>query len=71
MMDFTAHWHWPQWTFVSILLIGLIMSAAQHGDDKVYSAGPGKGNPVKYNGFIALIKFAVIIAILVCGGFFS
>ena len=60
MSDFTAHWHWPQWTYLILLLLSLLIHGRKHGEPR---------DP--YNGFEAMIAFGVCLFILICGGFFA
>lgn len=60
MTDFTANWHWPQWTFLIWMLIGLMANSIKHGEPY----------DLKRNAFVSFIKFVVVSAILVCGGFY-
>lgn len=56
----TAAWAWPQWTFLALCTLDVLVHA--------YSHGTPKGN---YNIGNKAIDCAVLIALLSCGGFFS
>lgn len=51
--------HWPQWLYLSLLFIGIVITAYEHGK-------PRKPE----NLFWHLIAVAIIITILIFGGFF-
>ena len=55
-------WGWPQWTGLVLMFLGLCVSSAMHGKDKA---------PEKYNGFVALTRFALWAFLLIFGGFFA
>lgn len=59
-MDFTQAWSWPQWTWVIVVVLGLIIDAAEHGKPKG-----------EYNFPMGLIGKVIAAFILICGGFFS
>jgi len=59
-MDITLHWHWPQWTYLTLILLSLASHCRKHGQPR---------DP--YNAFDALIAFMITIFILTCGGFFA
>lgn len=69
-MDFTHAWAWPQWTAVTLMFLGFLMVAAQHGKPRVQTSGEDKGKPFTYNAFVALARLALWVSILICGGFF-
>lgn len=60
-MDFTSTWHWPQWTWLILALLTLIVHAGNHGQ-------PRTG---EFNGFVGFLNFGLALFILACGGFFS
>jgi hypothetical protein len=70
-MDFTQHWHWPQWVLLVMILLQVIIQTKRHGQPKLEEVGPRKGEVELYNGFNAIVRAAILIAILICGGFFA
>jgi hypothetical protein len=60
MTDFTAAWHWPQWTFLILMTLQLIGHAVKHGQSREPHNFPA-----------GLIGYAITIFILICGGFFA
>ena len=70
-MDFTANWGWPQWTIVALILLRFALNSAKHGQPKVETVGPRKGEPELHNGFAALTAAVIWTAVLICGGFFA
>ena len=60
-MDFTANWHWPQWTWVTFVVIQLFASAILHDKDRTG----------EYNAFVNSVSIGVSVFILICGGFFK
>lgn len=71
MSDFTATWGWPQWTIVIIFLLRMSMASALHGRERRETSGERKGDVERYNAFSTLIGTFVIVAVLICGGFFA
>ena len=59
-MDFTANWGWPQWTWLILMLLSLIMSAGEHSKPRE-----------NHNAFLAFIRFGLMLFILIAGGFFA
>ena len=59
MSDFTVNWLWPQWVMVALLFMTLILKAYLHG------------KPSVQNGFYAMLDAAILIFVLICGGFFK
>lgn len=53
--------HWPQITYLNLLLIGLGITISKHGQ-------PETG---KHNAFSKLISVAIILTLLYFGGFFN
>lgn len=70
-MDFTAHWHWPQWAIVALLFLGFVFSSTMHGKPRVQTTGDEKGQPERYNAFAAMSRVTLWVFILICGGFFK
>lgn len=70
-MDFTATWGWPQWTLLAVLILSLLYHCHRHGDPRVETQGERKGQPERFNGFVALTRFALLMFVLIAGGFFS
>lgn len=58
-MTFTLHW--PQIVYIVMVVLGLGMTATNHGNKKM-----GKDNF-----FISLISSTIMISILYAGGFFG
>lgn len=50
--------HWPQWLYLVLMFIGIICVAYSHG------------KPRKENIFVHLIAVAIVMTILIFGGFF-
>lgn len=50
--------HWPQWLYLALMFTGILCVAYDHG------------KPRKVNLFVHLIGVAVVMAILIFGGFF-
>jgi hypothetical protein len=71
MMDFTATWGWPQWAILVMMVLSLMIFASKHGDERLETSGERKGKPERYNAFVAIIRFGIIMFILIAGGFFS
>ena len=71
MTDFTAHWHWPQWAFVILTILSLLITADRHGKEMLVTAGPEKGEVQRYNFGVSLIRAATWLFILIAGGFFA
>lgn len=71
MMDFTANWGWPQWFFAIWMLLSMLVSAMQHGDERLVGAGPRKGQPERYNFHVSTVKLAMFLFVLIAGGFFA
>lgn len=71
MSDFTATWHWPQWTVLALLFIKFGLNSMRHGEERIERTGERKGMPERYNGFTALSSFVIWTAVLICGGFFA
>jgi predicted exporter len=59
-MDFTAAWHWPQWTLLVLLVLALLGHAVKHGQPRD-----------NHNAFLAFIDFGLTMFILIAGGFFA
>ena len=59
-MDFTANWGWPQWTIVLLTVLNLAVFSFSHGE-------PRK----PYNAFVGFLDAAVMLFILIAGGFFA
>lgn len=57
----TTNWGWPQWTYVVLMLIGLIAHAHKHGQPR------GE----KYNFGTQLLAVIITVFILGYGGFFK
>ncbi len=55
----TEHWHWPQWTYAVILILSLLVMAAQHGDNRTG----------KHNAVLSLVVSLLTAWILHEGGF--
>ena len=70
-MDFTAHWHWPQWAFVIWIVLSLLITADRHGKEMRTAAGPEKGEVQRHNFGVSLIRAATWLFILIAGGFFA
>lgn len=70
-MDFTQTWQWPQWVMAILLFLSVFINCARHGSPMVEIAGDQKGQPLRYSGFIALLRFILWVFILSCGGFFA
>lgn len=71
MSDFTAGWGWPQWTLLTLLFLGFVLTVSQHGRPRLQNSGPNKGLAEEHNAFHALARFALWMFILVAGGFFA
>lgn len=63
----TSGWGWPQWTVLILLFLQLALTAGQHGKPRL----DPNGDPEKYNGFIALTRFAMLLFLLIAGGFYA
>ena len=59
-MDFTETWHWPQWTWLILAFLTLLAHAANHGNERP-----------AYNFPVALLNLALVLFLLIAGGFFS
>lgn len=66
MMDFTANWGWPQWVLLILMFLSLVYHCARHGEER-----KDKGEPEKFSGFVAMTRFALMMFILIAGGFFA
>ncbi|MDX5984683.1 hypothetical protein [Sphingomonas echinoides] len=55
-----SHWAWPQWTMAIMLFLWLLVSASSHGKPRE-----------PYNGFTAIVRFALSVFLLSYGGFFK
>lgn len=71
MHDFTATWAWPQWAFITCLFLHFTIQSAKHGQQMLETAGDNKGEPLRYSGFMALGRIAIMSFILIAGGFFA
>lgn len=69
--DFTTTWHWPQRAFVFWLFAGMMMAANNHGKERRETSGPNKGEVEKHNAFVVMMRCALIVFFLICGGFFA
>lgn len=67
----TATWGWPQWTILVLWFLGFGLTAMKHGQQRLVETGAHKGEPEKYNGFLALSKVALWMFVLIAGGFFA
>jgi hypothetical protein len=67
----TASWGWPQWTLLILMFLGFIYHAGQHGNERLETAGVRKGQPERYNAFMKLASSALLLFILIAGGFFQ
>lgn len=56
----TSGWGWAQWTLLGLLLFELIVKAAKHGEPRA-----------DYNGFVAFLDAALLLFVLIAGGFFK
>jgi hypothetical protein len=63
----TGGWGWPQWTVLILMFLSLGVHASLHNKPKLDE----DGNPQKYNGFIALTRFALLLFLLIAGGFYA
>ena len=60
MIFSTANWGWPQWAFLALAVLTLLVKVVLHGK-------PREPN----NGFYAIIDFGIGMFILIAGGFFK
>ncbi len=60
MTDFTNSWDWPQWTWLILAFLSLLINTGSHGKPR---------DP--HNGFVALLSFGLVLFILIAGGFFA
>lgn len=67
----TSSWGWPQWVMLCLLFLSFVVSATQHGKERLETSGERKGKPELYNGFIALARCALWLFLLTYGGFFA
>ena len=59
MTDFTSNWDWPQWVWVVLMFLSLLLAAGEHGKPH----GP-------YNFPMSFLSVCVSVFILIAGGFF-
>lgn len=71
MHDSTANWGWPQWTIVAWLFLRWSLQTAKHGEERLVEHGERKGKPQRYSGFEVLSTTAMLLFILIAGGFFA
>lgn len=70
MTDIFADWSWPQWIFLTLLLLGLMLTASRHGQPRLIETGQKKGQPEEYSFPMTITKYLAWILILSAGGFF-
>jgi uncharacterized paraquat-inducible protein A len=56
----TSGWGWPQWAMLVLFALDIGVRCVQHGKPRE-----------DYNGFAALIDGAIVLFILIAGGFFA
>ena len=59
-MDFTTNWGWPQWTYLIMCIISLLISAGSHGKPRE-----------PHNGFVAFVAFGIATFLMIAGGFYQ
>ena len=69
-MDFTENWLWPQWALIAIWILRLALYSARHGEERLETTGPRKGQPERWNALLAFLATAILFLILTAGGFF-
>lgn len=57
----TSNWGWPQWSYLTITVIAIVLAAAEHGEPKT-------GN---FNFGTFMLSIFVAMFLLVSGGFFK
>jgi uncharacterized membrane protein len=55
-------WAWPQWTLFILMIVRLGINAAVHGQPR---------KEEKHNAFIVFFNAALVLFILICGGFYG
>jgi hypothetical protein len=56
---------------ITISFFSLAIFAMKHGDERLETAGPRKGQPERYNAFMKFLAVLVTYFILIAGGFFA
>jgi len=67
----TANWGWPQWAYLTLIFLSFALVATAHGRDRLETTGDRKGEPQRYNAFEKLGSSALVLFILIAGGFFK
>lgn len=59
-MDFTETWNWPQWTLLILYFLSMLGHAISHGKPRADYSFP-----------TAVMSFALVMFVLIAGGFFA